>query len=132
MEHFFYACINILLLGGAIFLIGRKPIVRMFRSRRERINRELDELEAPEAPPGPAEAELPAGDDSESTSQNGEAAEKAAFAARFYIFIHQLFKITSVIKACQRIVIRHFTDLADVRHMLGNIYDPDHVSLSIP
>jgi len=82
MEHFIYACINILLLGGAIFLIGRKPIVRMFRSRRERINRELDELEAPEAPPGPAEAELPAGDDSESTSQNGEAAEKAAFAAR--------------------------------------------------
>lgn len=45
--HFLYACINVLLLAAVVFLIGRKTIVNIFRSRRERINSELDSLENP-------------------------------------------------------------------------------------
>ena len=47
--HFLYALINFLLLVGVIWLFGRKMILKIFTSRRERINRELDEAEAIEA-----------------------------------------------------------------------------------
>ena len=43
---FLYALINFLLLLGIVWLIFGKTIVRMFRSRREKINAELDEAEA--------------------------------------------------------------------------------------
>jgi len=62
--HFLYAVINFLLLAGVIWLFGRKTIRSIFTSRRERINRELDEAEAIEkelASAGPeAEPEPPA------------------------------------------------------------------------
>ena len=40
-----YTLINFLLLALIIFIVGRKSIVRMFRSRRERINADLDDAE---------------------------------------------------------------------------------------
>ena len=44
--HFVYALINFLLLIGLILLFGRKMIVSIFKTRRERIDRELSEAEA--------------------------------------------------------------------------------------
>ncbi len=44
--QYIYALINFLLLIGIVWLIGRKKIAAMFRTRRERIARELDEAEA--------------------------------------------------------------------------------------
>lgn len=59
--RFVYAVINLLILAGLIYLVGRKSIVKIFRSRREKIARELDEAETPFAPePLP---EMPAPDD---------------------------------------------------------------------
>ncbi len=46
--QFLYALINFLILFGLIWLIGRKTIISIFKSRQERINRELDEAEAAE------------------------------------------------------------------------------------
>ena len=61
--RFVYAIINLLILAGLIFLFGRKTIGKIFRSRRERIARELDEAEAPFIPePLP---ELAAAEDAE-------------------------------------------------------------------
>ena len=48
--HLIYVIINVLLLAGIIFLFGRKAIAGMFRTRRERINRELTEAETPFVP----------------------------------------------------------------------------------
>ena len=45
--RFVYAIINLLILAGLIYLVGRKSIVKIFRSRRERIAQELDEAETP-------------------------------------------------------------------------------------
>ena len=42
-----YACINLALLVGLIWLVGRKAIASIFSSRRERIDRELNEAAAP-------------------------------------------------------------------------------------
>ena len=61
--HLLYALINVLLLAGIIWIFGRKQIVAIFRSRRERINAALDEAEralpqpeiAPEQPALPVE-----------------------------------------------------------------------------
>ena len=47
--HFLYAVINFLLLAAIIWLFGRKMILKIFTSRSDRINRELDEAEAIEA-----------------------------------------------------------------------------------
>ena len=44
--QFLYAIINFLILVGIIVLFGRKTIVKIFRDRRERIDRELDDAEA--------------------------------------------------------------------------------------
>ncbi|MBE6884023.1 MAG: F0F1 ATP synthase subunit alpha [Ruminococcaceae bacterium] len=64
--HFLYSCINTLILAAIIFLVGRKAIAKMFRTRRERICRELDELEQPpvlpELPTPAPEAEAAAAD----------------------------------------------------------------------
>ena len=48
--HLIYVIINVLLLAGIIFLWGRKAIAGMFRTRRERIDRELTEAETPFVP----------------------------------------------------------------------------------
>jgi len=65
--HLIYVLINVLLLAGILYLVGRKAISGMFRSRRERIDRELTEAETPlvleplppaEAPTFPREDEL--------------------------------------------------------------------------
>ena len=40
-----YKIINFALLVVLLVLVGRKPVVNIFRSRRERIDRELDEAE---------------------------------------------------------------------------------------
>ena len=45
MERFIYTIINFLLLLAIIYFIGRKAIASIFDGRREKINRELDELE---------------------------------------------------------------------------------------
>ena len=44
--QFLYAIINFLILVGIIVLFGRKTIVKIFRDRRERIDRELDAAES--------------------------------------------------------------------------------------
>ena len=41
-----YYIINFLILAAILFLFGRKTVLSLFRGRRERINRELDEAEA--------------------------------------------------------------------------------------
>ena len=43
--QFLYAVVNFLILMGLIWLIGRKMILSIFKDRRERIQRELDEAE---------------------------------------------------------------------------------------
>ena len=45
--RFLFALINFLLLAGVLVLVGRKTVIRIFRTRRERINAELDEAESP-------------------------------------------------------------------------------------
>lgn len=40
-----YAIINFLILAGLLFLFGRRTVVSIFRGRREKINRELDEIQ---------------------------------------------------------------------------------------
>ena len=45
--HFVYVVINVLLLAGIIFLVGRKAIAGIFHGRREKIDRELTEAETP-------------------------------------------------------------------------------------
>ena len=76
--RFVYAVINLLILAGLIYLVGRKSIVKIFRSRREKITRELDEAETPFAPePLP---EMPAPDDTALKSELA-AAEKDGKAA---------------------------------------------------
>ena len=45
MMIFVYSLINFLILAAVILLFGRKTIVSIFRSRRERIGRELDEAQ---------------------------------------------------------------------------------------
>ena len=76
--RFVYAVINLLILAGLIYLVGRKSIVKIFRSRREKIARELDEAETPFAPePLP---EMPAPDDTALKSELA-AAEKDGKAA---------------------------------------------------
>ena len=45
--RFVYSIINLLILAAVIWFAGRKTIVKMFRSRRENIDRELDEAEEP-------------------------------------------------------------------------------------
>ena len=45
--RFLYAVINLLILAGIIYFFGRKTIVKIFRSRREKIDQEIDEAEAP-------------------------------------------------------------------------------------
>ena len=44
--QFLYALINFLILMGLVGFFGRKMIVSIFKGRRDRINRELDEAEA--------------------------------------------------------------------------------------
>lgn len=44
--HFIYALINFLILAAIVFLAGRKIIARIFTTRRDRINKDLDEAEA--------------------------------------------------------------------------------------
>ena len=58
--HWLYVIINFLILVAGLILVGRKTVVRIFRTRRERIAAELDEVEAPyeleELPPVEASA----------------------------------------------------------------------------
>ncbi len=58
--QFVYSLINFLLLAGLIIILGRKQIVAIFRTRRERINRELDTAEADV--PAPVLPSLPTGE----------------------------------------------------------------------
>ena len=66
--QFIYTLINFLLLALIIFIVGRKSIVRMFRSRREQINADLDEAENIERE---LENDIPV--DGEASSDGGEA-----------------------------------------------------------
>jgi len=52
-----YVLINFLLLVGILFLFARKIIIKIFRSRRERINTQLDEAELIENSAAPVFAE---------------------------------------------------------------------------
>lgn len=45
-ERFIYALINFIILAAIVFVVFRKLIVRIFRTRREQINKDLDEAEA--------------------------------------------------------------------------------------
>ncbi len=47
--QFVYALINFLILAGILFLFGRRAIVSIFETRRERIGKALDEAEAIES-----------------------------------------------------------------------------------
>ncbi len=46
--QFVYALVNFLILAGILFLFGRKTIASIFETRREKINKALDEAEAAE------------------------------------------------------------------------------------
>ena len=52
---FIETLVNFLLLAGIVWLLGRKMIKKIFKSRRERINAELDEAERLELENGSAE-----------------------------------------------------------------------------
>ena len=78
--RFVYAIINLLILAGLIFLFGRKTIGKIFRSRRERIARELDEAEAPFIPEPLPEIAAPDDTALQSELAAAEDAEKAALA----------------------------------------------------
>ena len=41
-----YSAINFLILASALFLIGRKPVTRMFRGRLEKLRTDLDAAKA--------------------------------------------------------------------------------------
>ncbi len=41
-----YSVINFLILAAGLFLVGRKPVARMFRSRREKLQADLDAAQA--------------------------------------------------------------------------------------
>ena len=45
MLHFVYSIINFLILAALLFVLGRKTVLAIFRGRRERIGRALDEAE---------------------------------------------------------------------------------------
>ena len=45
MLHFVYTLVNFLILAAILYFAGRKTVVHIFRSRRERIDRALDEAE---------------------------------------------------------------------------------------
>ncbi len=45
MLHFVYTLVNFLILAAILYFAGRKTVVNIFRSRRERIDRALDEAE---------------------------------------------------------------------------------------
>lgn len=45
-DRFIYALINFIILAAIVFVVFRKLIVRIFETRREQINKELDEAEA--------------------------------------------------------------------------------------
>ena len=45
MLHFVYSIINFLILAAILVLFGRKAVLAIFRGRRERIGRALDEAE---------------------------------------------------------------------------------------
>ena len=49
MLEFFYAIINFLILAALLWLFGRRAVADIFRTRRERIDAELDEAERIEA-----------------------------------------------------------------------------------
>ena len=78
--RFVYAIINLLILAGLIYLFGRKTIGKIFRSRRERIARELDEAEAPFIPEPLPEIAAPDDTALQSELAAAEDAEKAALA----------------------------------------------------
>ena len=48
--HLIYVIINVLILAAILYFAGRKSIVSMFRSRRERIDAALTEAETPAKP----------------------------------------------------------------------------------
>ena len=50
MPRIIYVIINTLLLILIIYLIGRKMILNIFRGRREKINKALDEIAEPVPP----------------------------------------------------------------------------------
>lgn len=66
--HFIYVIINFLLLVAIVVLFGRKSIISIFRTRRERIDSELEEANKIEQTERPVfdvtPPELPAVDDS--------------------------------------------------------------------
>ncbi len=51
--EYLYAVINFLIVAGLVFLFGHKPILSLFRERRIRIGKELDEAERLESLPPP-------------------------------------------------------------------------------
>ena len=82
--HLIYVLINFVILAAILYFAGRKTVVRLFRTRREKIGRELDEVEAPyELPELPAreEPEIPLGAELEELRAAGEEALLAADAA---------------------------------------------------
>ena len=84
--QFLYAAANFLILAAIVAVLFGKSIVKMFRDRREAIDRDLTEAEgaqdAPEAPETVLPADIPAGDDAadeavERIRQEGDAAVSA-------------------------------------------------------
>ena len=57
--QFVYSIINFLILAAILFFAGRKTVVNLFRSRRERIDRALNEAERIESEQPEIPARLP-------------------------------------------------------------------------
>ena len=72
-----YVIINILILAAALYFLGRKAIVKIFRSRREGIEAALDEAEAPlELEPLPVPQEVNSPLDAELAEARGTGEEE--------------------------------------------------------
>ena len=75
-----YALINLLLLALIIFIVGRKSILRMFRSRREKIDADLDEAERIER-----ELEQTEYNGGEASPESGEALSSSSLDAQLAV-----------------------------------------------
>ena len=120
--RFVYSVINLLILAAILWFAGRKTIVKMFRSRRENIVRELDEAEEPfKAEPlpeaksvddAPYRAELAA-------AQSEEARSAAEIDAQYEADREDLRR--EMLLSARARIIREVLDLAE-KHMRSDEY----------
>jgi len=75
--EFLYIIINFLILAAILFIFARKMVVRIFSSRMERVNRELDEIAEAEAAKLPQPAEFVPEEEPEELSEQIRNAQRS-------------------------------------------------------